>query len=92
MGEIESTAARVQPAAPIFDQFLRFISLFFDEYHILHLSSDTNPRRAYCKNEELIGPPFHYFRQDRYFRRDKRTAKYILALDWAIVDCGPDVH
>lgn len=84
-------ADRMQPV-PIYDQFWRITNFFYDENNILHLVRDFNPIRAYWTNGELIGAPFHYFRQIRYFPRNGIIPNIILALEGAIVDCGPDIH
>ena len=77
---------------PIYDQFGRITIFIMMKIIYCVLFRDPNPRRAYWKNGELIGPPFHYFRQIRYFPQDEITPNLILALEGAIVDCGLDVH
>jgi hypothetical protein len=91
MRQLETIPARFQPD-PIYDKLRRITNFFYDDHNILCILKNPHPRRAYWQKGELIGRPFHYFRQIRYFPLEDQRPNLILALEGAIIDCGEDVH
>ena len=98
MGQTNSALREIETRGPYnepivrFDEFGKITNFYYDEYNIFHLWRNPNPRRAYWKKGELIGPPFPYFQHHAYNPLENSKPDFGLALEGAYIDVGSDIE
>ena len=98
MGQTNSTQRELETRGPYnkpiarFDEFRRITNFYYDDLNRLRPWHYPNPRRAYWKKGELIGPPFPYFKHLAYNPLENSKPDLGLALEGAYIDVGQDLE